>query len=113
MPFKLPLYSEQLDNLVENGFFQLVIGESQDHKTLFSKMSVPLFIVFSLTLLIVNRTIQFNNQSLFKTTKVGNITINRLLAPEFEPMKSTIPQESPETLLVRRHSFSKIASPFC
>lgn len=64
-------------------------------KTLMGQVAIPFLVIRRLIRLVVNLSINLNNQSFFKTAKVGDITINGLLASELEPHESAISKFPP------------------
>jgi len=89
--------------------FNLIIRESHHSKALIPEMNIPFLIVENLIRLQVNGSVDLDDQSFFKTEKISDVAINRLLSPEFESRKRTISQFSPKQVLMTRRLFSKIS----
>ena len=55
-------------------------------------------VLFACFLLIMNPSVNFNDQSFFMTVKITNIPENRVLSPEFQPLEFPVFQFIPQDL---------------
>jgi hypothetical protein len=79
-------------------FEDIFVGDVEYFVAEFQQSFVSNFIPFRLPRLIVNSTVNLDNQSDFRTIKVDNVAINRNLAAEFQAEGAPISQQLPRCI---------------
>lgn len=72
--------------------------------------ALQIFITNLVILSVMTCAIQFNDQFLFRTTKIRNVLTDWMLAAEFETGETLVSEEVPEFSLLGRHVLSEVPS---
>jgi hypothetical protein len=94
----LPNFLEYVRQGLEHGF----VSEPQHRKTSLQQVLISNRVVLFSFWRVVNSAVQFNHHSSFDRAKIDDVTINRLLALEFNAIKWIAPQSVPKRSLGRR-----------
>ena len=105
-----------MQNLVELVEY-LFVPEPDHTYSKSAKFCSPVQVLFVCFRLVMNPSVNFDDQSFFMTVKITNISVNRVLPPEFQPLEFPVFQFIPQDLFSFCHAIPQNAGlfkyPFC
>jgi hypothetical protein len=90
----------------------LVVFETEHGVAEGAEVGIPFLVCLDSVRLIVDRAIQFHDESALRTKEIHDIVADLVLAPEFQVRQLPIPKQRPHRFLRRRLLFPKFPGLF-